>query len=95
MGLLYDWNSVGEVWNKTFCMLVKLLLFSFTVVRQQNPDLGRVIVKVSRSETIRNTHTRMIDSCERVISSSERPLPTQHTTNKHPCSQGLSNPQSQ
>jgi hypothetical protein len=42
-------------------------------------------------------HTKL-DTCERVVSSSQRPLPTQHTTNtwdKHKCRQWDSNPRSQ
>ena len=42
-----------------------------------------------------NTHTRtQQDSSERVISSSQRPFPTQHTTDEHPCRQRYSNARS-
>jgi len=45
---------------------------------------GLLTVEVSRSHIIRHTHTRW-DSSERVISSSQRPLPTKQTqeTNVH------------
>jgi hypothetical protein len=56
-----------------------------------------LIVEGSRSHKIRHTHTRQ-DSSEQVISSSQRPLPTQHTTNtgkRHPCPLRYSKPRSQ
>lgn len=53
-------------------------------------------LEVSRSHSIRHTH--LIDSSEQVISSLQRLLPTQHTTDtrdKHPYPQWDSNLQSQ
>ena len=70
---------------------------SLSVVKESNSVLGRFIVKVSRSHTIENTYTRW-DACGRVISSTQRPLPTRHTTNtrdEHPCPHGDSNRRSQ
>ena len=51
-----------------------------SVAQQPNSSLDRLIVVVSRSHTIRQTDTRQ-DSSERVIGSSQRPLPdnTQHS----------------
>jgi hypothetical protein len=50
----------GRSMAETSSVLKTLLFFSFTVIRQPIPDLGRLIVKVYRSETIRNTHTHLI-----------------------------------
>ena len=64
------------------------------MTHQPNLQLGRLIVVVSRSHTHTHTHTEY-DSSERVISSSQRPLPTQHTTNRreeNACPQRYSNP---
>jgi hypothetical protein len=50
-----------------------------------------------KSHTMRHTHTRY-DPSERVISSSQRPLPAQlipNTRDEHPCPQGDSNPRTQ
>ena len=58
--------------------------------------LGHLIVEVSRSHSIRHTH--LIDSSEQVISSLQRLLPIQHTTDtsdKHPWPQWDSNLQPQ
>ena len=55
--------------------------------------LDRLIVEVSRSCTFRRTHTQK-DSSERIICLSQRPLPTQLTTDTRdetPCSQRDSN----
>jgi hypothetical protein len=54
----------------------------FSVAQQPNSGLDRLTVAVSRSHTIRHTHTHThthirYDSSKRVISSSQRPLPTQ------------------
>ena len=72
---------------------------SFSVAHQLNSAQCHLIFEASRSDAITHTHTHTRrDSSERVISSSDRPLPTQHTTNKtdeHPCCQRDSNPQSQ
>ena len=48
------------------------------VALQPNSGPGRHTVEISRSHTIRHTRARQ-DSSERVISSSQRPLPTQQT----------------
>jgi hypothetical protein len=72
---------------------VTRLSFS-SVAQQPKSGLGRFVVEVSRSHPITHTHTRQ-DSSERVISSTQRPLPTQRTTNtrdEHPCPQRDSNP---
>jgi hypothetical protein len=53
---------------------------SLSVAQQLISGLGCLIVELTRSHTIRYTHTRY-DS-KQVISSSQRPLPTQ-TNNKH------------
>jgi hypothetical protein len=58
-------------------------------MQQPNSGLDRFTVEVSRTHTIRHTHSRY-DSSERVISSSQRPLPkhhTAHTTDKYTCPQ--------
>ena len=58
--------------------------------------LGHLTVEVSRSHSIEHTH--LINSSEQVISSLQRLLPPQHTTDtrdKHPCPQWDSNLQSQ
>jgi hypothetical protein len=60
------------------------------------PQVG--IIEVSRSHTIRHIDTHPVDSSERVISSSQRPLPTKHTTNtrdENPCLQWNLKPRSQ
>jgi hypothetical protein len=61
--------------------------FSFPLALQPNSDLGRLNFGVSIPHTETNTRK---DSSERVIGSSQKLLPTQHTTNareKHPCPQ--------
>jgi hypothetical protein len=70
----------------------ELQVFFFLVAKQPNSGLGSLIVQVSRSHTHTHTHTPV-----RVISPSQRPLRTQHTTNtrEHPCIKWDSNPQSQ
>jgi len=71
---------------------------SFCVAVKPKLGLGRLSVKVSRSHTHTHTHTHTRqDSSERVISPSQRPLPTQHTRDKrgeHLCPQRGSNKQS-
>jgi len=67
----------------------------YSVALQPKLDLGRLVLR-SVVSTQLATHVKW-DSYKRVISSSRRPLPTQHTTNtreKHPCSQQDSNPRS-
>ena len=56
------------------CFSLFLLFFG----RQSKSGLSRLIFEVSRSHA--DTHNRQ-DSPERMISSSQRPLPTRHTTN--------------
>ena len=51
----------------------------FSVNQQPHSGLDRLTVEVSKSHTIRHSWTRY-DSSERVISPSQRPLSTQHTT---------------
>jgi len=72
----------------------KITPIFFLEAQQLNLGLGRLTVVVSRSHTATythihthnyththtHTHTRQ-DSSERVISLSQRPLPTQHTAN--------------
>jgi len=61
------------------------------VEQQPNSSLGSLIFEVSRSHT-------WYDSSERMISSSQRPLPTEHTTNardEYPCSRRDSTSRSQ
>ena len=63
--------------------------------QQSNSSLRRLIVEIFGSHT--DTHIRY-DSSEWVISPSQRPLPTQHTTNtkdENPCIQRDSNPRYQ
>jgi hypothetical protein len=65
-----------------FVALLFLLLHS-----SPNLGLGHHIVDVYRSHTITHTHTHThtqnrYDSYERVISTSQRPPPTEHTTDK-------------
>ena len=72
----------------------ELHAFVFTVAHQPYSGLGPLIVEVSKPHT--DLHTRWF-SYERVISSSQRPLPTQHTTNttdEHPSPKWDPNPQS-
>jgi hypothetical protein len=52
--------------------------FLLSVAQQLNSDLGRLTVEASSSYIIRHTQTRW-DSSVSVISSSQRPLPTQYT----------------
>jgi hypothetical protein len=78
------WNP--KAWHKF------LFLFLFSVAQQPNSGLSCYFAKVSR-----HTHTRS-GSPKRVISSSQRPLPTQHKTNpsdENPWPQRDSNPRSQ
>jgi len=87
----------------THLLLVPTYIFKFMVflyvVQQLNSGLDRLIVEVSSPHTHTHTHTHTkYCSAERVISSSQRPLHTQHISNrrhKHPCPQRDSNPQSQ
>ena len=83
-------NSICTIIN-----LYQILLFS--VAQQPNSDPGRLVVVVFRFNKIKHrqthththTHTRY-DPSVQVISSSQKPLPTQHITNtmdEHPCSQ--------
>jgi hypothetical protein len=53
-------------------------VLSMALTAQLGP--GRLIVEYSRSHTIRHTKKAM-DTSQGVISPSQRPLPTQHTTN--------------
>ena len=66
---------------------MEIIVYRFlSVVQQPNSDPGSLVVEVSRS----HTHTRARwNSSGRVISSSQRPLPTQHTNarHEHPCPQ--------
>ena len=67
------------------------VLCCHTVLWRNSPT---VTVEVSRSDKIRHTHSRQ-DPSEPVITSSHRPLPTQHTTktrDRHPCRRRDSNP---
>ena len=78
----------------------------FPVTQQRSAGRGSSIVEVLYytrvdKQTIRythtHTHTKRADSSERVINSSYRQLPTQHTTNisyEHPCPQRDSTPRS-
>jgi hypothetical protein len=50
----------------------------FSVVQHPKSALGRLISDISRSHTIRHTHSRQ-DSSERAISSTQRPQQTQQT----------------
>ena len=78
-------TSVGGIFE--YFELYTLWLIFFCV---------RLIVDVSRSPTISHTHNRF-DSSDRVISSSQRPLPAQHakdTRDEHPCLNLDSNPRS-
>jgi hypothetical protein len=64
------------------------------VEQHTKSGLGRLKVKFSRSRTIRQANPTGLS--ERLISSSQRLLLTQHktnTTDKHPCPQWDSNPQ--
>jgi len=55
--------------------------FFFFLALQPKSDLGRLAVEVAyHTQLNKQTHTRW-DSSERVISPSQRQLPTQHTTN--------------
>ena len=68
-------------------------IFFFPPAQQPKPGLGRPAVDVSSSLSLSlsHTHTRY-SSSERVISSSQRPLPTQNTSNtrdEHPCPQRM------
>ena len=77
------------------CYYCKVLSY-FSVSVQPKSCVGRFIFEVSGSHTIR--HTKRYDHSERVISSSQRPLPEQHTTHtrdENPCPERASNPQSQ
>ena len=56
------------------------VLYSSSKAQQPNWGLGRLNVYISRSHTHARTHTPQ-DSSEHVISSSQRPLPTQHIIN--------------
>jgi hypothetical protein len=61
------------------------ILRCFSVVQQPNSCLGRLFVEVSRSHTIRHTHTHTRwDSSEQVISFTQRPLPIQNK-GRYPC----------
>jgi hypothetical protein len=71
----------------------------FCVAQQPNSGLDRLTVVVSRLRTINTyarTHARL-ESSERAISLSRRPLSTQHTNKRdeHPSQQWDSNPRSQ
>jgi hypothetical protein len=68
------------------------LFFSnfFSVMQQPNSVLGRQVLEVSISHTIRNKHKSGRTPFQRVIISSQKPLTAQHTTNtrdQHPFSQ--------
>jgi hypothetical protein len=76
-------NNVSYLWLNDPTRVYTALLLRFRDHRHTQLDT--------------HTHTRL-DSSEQVISSSQRPLPTQHTTNasdKHQCPHRNSNPQSQ
>ena len=54
------------------------------MAEKPSSDQGPLTVDVSRSHTIRHTYTHTYtrqDSPDRVICSSQRPLPTRHTIN--------------
>jgi len=57
-----------------------VLMQDSSEVQQPHSFPGRLIVEVSRSHTIRHAKCGR-SSLERLISSSQRPLPTQHTAN--------------
>jgi hypothetical protein len=81
----------------------------FSPLSQQHllsQNLLSIVSSLSHSDTLHSvalhchtqTHYTRYDSSERVISSLQRPLSTQHTTNtrdKHPCPQRDSSPRSQ
>ena len=73
-----------------------MLIFCLFLARQPSVGQGLLILEVSISHT--TTHHRRQDSSGRMISSSQRPLPLQHTiltTDRYPCPRWDSNPQSQ
>ena len=82
--LLYWCCCVQTLYN----ILYVCKFFFFHVAQAINSGLCRLIFEVSRSPTIRHTHS------ERVISSSQRPLLTQPTINtreiRDPSEQGAS-----
>jgi hypothetical protein len=63
---------------RVLATLLTILTIYLFVVRQPRSGLGRLIVQVSISNTIKHTHNRW-DSSERVITTSQRLLPTQQT----------------
>ena len=65
-----------------------------SVAQQPKSGPGHLIVEVSISGTTRHTHIQQ-DSSERVISSSQGPLPRQYTRDEYPCPERDSNLQSQ
>jgi hypothetical protein len=90
--IFYTWNHV-PTYRKT---AHESPCICFAAALQPNWGLGRLFVEVYRSRTI-NTLTQY-DSTERVISSSQRPLPNQNTTNttyEHLYPQKDLNPRSQ
>jgi hypothetical protein len=71
----------------------------FSTALQPNTGTGRLVfhASISYTDTHTHTHTRQ-DSSQRMISSSQRPMPTQqaiNTTYEHLCPQRDSNPRSQ
>jgi hypothetical protein len=76
--LRHDSNS-----NSIFLLLQQIFyvfLFLFSLAHQPNTGLGRLVVEPSRPHTIRHAAGIYVSS-ERVINSSQTPLPTQHITN--------------
>jgi hypothetical protein len=58
------------------------LLSFLSVAQHPKSGLGHLSLWVPRSHTITQTHTHPDGLSERVIRSSQRPLPTRQTTNK-------------
>ena len=67
----------------SFSAVEKAEVFTFFYIVAQQPKTGqdRLIFRfLDHTQLDTQTHTRL-DSSERVISSSQRPLPARHTTN--------------
>jgi hypothetical protein len=74
--------------------LVVLYYFFSPVALERNSGLGRLTVEVLGHTQLHKQTRSRLDSSERVITSSQRPLPAQHTTNRrdeYPCPQRNSN----
>jgi hypothetical protein len=75
------------------CACVGMSNIFFSVAQQPNSGLGRLVVKVSRSHTIRYTQPVGLPwTSDQLIA--EAATYTTNTRDKHPCSEGVSNPQS-